>query len=151
MGTVTVKWIESNLMIGTDAAGRPLTIGWSRQRQPEWTGLKPSDLLLLAAASCSMYDVVDILTKQREPLEDLEVTCTGEQQPEPPYTFTCIHLHYQVKGPVNPNKLARAIKLSEEKYCSVLNTLKPTVNITSDYEILADPVSAGPLATLAPA
>jgi len=136
MGTVTVKWIESHLMIGADSAGRPLTIGWGRQRQPEWTGLKPSELLLLAAASCSTYDVVDILSKQREPLEDLEVTCTGEQLPDPPYTFTSIHLHYQAKGAVNPAKLARAIQLSEEKYCSVLNTLKPTVNITSDYEVL---------------
>jgi putative redox protein len=136
MGTVTVKWIESSLMIGTDSAGRPLTIGWARQRQPEWAGLKPSELLLLAAASCSTYDVIDILTKQREPLEDLEVTCTGEQLPDPPYTFTCIHLHYQAKGAVNPNKLARAIQLSEEKYCSVLNTLKPTVRISSDYEVL---------------
>ncbi len=137
MGTVTVKWIESNFMSGIDSNGRPLSIGWSRQRQPEWTGVKPSDLLLLAAASCSTYDVVDILTKQREPLDDLEVICHGEQLPEPPYNFTCIHLHYRAKGAVNPTKLARAIQLSEEKYCSVLNTLKPTVQVSSDYEILA--------------
>lgn len=136
MGTVTIKWIESTFMTGTDSNGRPLNIGWSRQRQPEWTGVKPSDLLLLAAASCSTYDVVDILTKQREPLDDLEVICTGEQLPEPPYAFTCIHLHYKVKGAVNPNKLDRAIQLSEEKYCSVINTLKPTVRITSSSEIV---------------
>jgi putative redox protein len=136
MGTVTIKWIESTFMSGADSNGRPLNIGWSRQRQPEWTGVKPSDLLLLAAASCSTYDVVDILTKQREPLDDLEVICTGEQLPEPPYAFTCIHLHYKVKGAVNPNKLARAIQLSEEKYCSVINTLKPTVRITSSSEIV---------------
>lgn len=136
MGTVNVKWIESTFMTGTDSNGRPLSIGWSRNREPEWTGVKPSDLLLLAAASCSTYDVVDILTKQREPLDDLEVICSGEQLPEPPYAFTCIHLHYKVKGAVNPNKVARAIQLSEEKYCSVLNTLKPMVKISSDYEIL---------------
>jgi putative redox protein len=136
MGTVSVKWIESSLMIGTDSAGHPLTIGWARQREPEWAGLKPSELLLLAAASCSMYDVVDILSKQREPLEALEVSCTGRQLSDPPYNFTDIHLHYQAKGAVNPNKLTRAIQLSEEKYCSVLNSLKPTVKITSDYELL---------------
>lgn len=137
MGTVTVKWIESTLMTGTDSAGQPLVIGWSRQRAPEWTGLKPSDLLLLAAASCSTYDVVDILAKQREPLEGLEVSCMGEQLPEPPYTFTCIHLHYKARGVVNPAKLARAIQLSEEKYCSVVNTLRAAVRISSDYEIIA--------------
>ena len=136
MGTVNVKWIESTFMTGIDSNGRPLSIGWSRKREPEWTGVKPSDLLLLAAASCSTYDVVDILTKQREPLDDLEVICSGEQMTEAPYTFTCIHLHYKVKGAVSPNKLARAIQLSEEKYCSVLNTLKPTVKVTSSSEIV---------------
>lgn len=136
MGTVTVKWIESSLMIGTDSAGRPLTIGWAHQREPKWTGLKPSDLLLLAAASCSTYDVLEILAKQREPLEDLEVSCQGDQLAEPPYTFTSIHLHFKAKGAVNPNKLARAIQLSEEKYCSVIVSLKPTVKISTSYEIV---------------
>ncbi|MFN8455876.1 MAG: OsmC family protein [Anaerolineae bacterium] len=55
---------------------------------------------------------------------------------EAPYAFTCIHLHYKAKGAVNPSKLARAIQLSEEKYCSVLNTLKPTVKVTSSSEIV---------------
>lgn len=135
MGTVNLKWIESQLMVGADSFGRPLVIGWERDRQPEWTGLKPSDLLLLAAASCASYDIVSILTKQREPLAGLEVTCTGEQQSEPPYNFTSIHLHYVAKGAVNPDKLMRAINLSEEKYCSVTNTLKASVKITSDFEI----------------
>lgn len=136
MGTVTIKWLESTMMTGIDSKGRPLVIGWAKDREPEWTGLKPSDLLLLAAASCSTYDVVDILGKQREPLVGLEVSCTGEQQPEPPYNFTCIHLHYVAQGQVNPAKLARAIQLSEEKYCSVINTLRPTVQVSSDFEII---------------
>ena len=124
------------LMTGADSNGRPLVIGWQRDKEPEWTGLKPSDLLLLAAASCASYDVVTILTKQREPLEGLEVTCTGEQESEPPYQFTSIHLHYAVQGSVKPKKVERAIALSEEKYCSVTNTLKATVKITTDFEIV---------------
>ena len=135
-GTVTVTWIESMLMVGADSRGRPLTIGWQRDKKPEWTGLKPSDLLLLAAASCSTYDVVNILTKQREPLEGLEATCTGEQSEEAPYQFTEIHLHFAVKGAVNPKKVEKAIQLSEEKYCSVTNTLKHGVKITHDFEII---------------
>jgi putative redox protein len=136
VGTVTVKWVESLLMTGVDSFGRPLVIGWQRDKEPEWTGIKPSDLLLLAAASCSSYDIVTILTKQREPLEGLEVSCTGEQESDPPYQFTSIHLHFAVKGPVNPKKIERAIQLSEEKYCSVTNTLKHGVKITHDFEII---------------
>ncbi len=137
MGTVAVKWIESQLMTGVDSFGHPLVIGSAKEKEPQWAGLKPSDLLLLAVASCSTYDVVMILAKQREPLEDLEVTCTGEQESDPPYQFTSIHLHYKAKGPVSPKKLERAIQLSEEKYCSVTNTLKSSVKITSDYEVVS--------------
>ena len=136
MGTVALKWVDSQLMTAVDSVGHPLVIGSWPEKEPEWAGLKPSDLLLLSAASCSAYDIVMILTKQREPLLALEVSCSGEQQPEPPYTFTKIHLHYRVKGPRSPHKVERAIRLSEERYCSVINTLKPTVQITSDYELV---------------
>lgn len=138
MGTVALKWIDSELMLGTDSFGHPLVIGSWPEQTPEWAGLKPSDLLLLSAASCSAYDVVMILKKQHEPLVGLEVTCSGTQQPAPPYAFTALHLHYTARGSVNEQKLARAIALSEDKYCSVVNTLRPTVTITSDYEIRLD-------------
>jgi putative redox protein len=138
MGTVSVKWIESQLMTGVDSFGHPLVMGSWPEKEPEWAGLKPSDLLLLSAASCSAYDVVMILTKQREPLEALEVSCTGKQQSEPPFAFTNIHLHYEFRGMLNPKKIERAIQLSEERYCSVINTLKPTVKITSDFVLIAE-------------
>jgi putative redox protein len=80
--------------------------------------------------------VIEILIKQREPLEDLRIFCRGNQQAEPPYTFTSIHLHYVIKGAVKPERLERAIQLSEEKYCSVISTLRPGVPVSSDYEIV---------------
>ena len=137
MGTVAVKWVESQLMTGVDSFGHSLVMGSWPEKRPEWAGLKPSDLLLLLAASCSAYDVVMILARQREPLEGLDVSRTGEQQSEAPYAFTKIHLHYSIKGSrLNPKKVERAIRLSEDKYCSVVNTLKPTVEITSDFEMI---------------
>ena len=138
MGTVMLRWIESKLMVGSDSNGHSVVIGRSPDDHDVWTGIKPSDLLLLAAASCSAYDVVEILTKQREPLQDLKVSCRGDQQSEPPYTFTQIHLHYVINGKVDPVKLERAIDLAENKYCSVMSTLRPGVPISSDYEIQQD-------------
>jgi putative redox protein len=133
--TVKVKWVASTLMIGADSRGTPIAIGkWPEQDQ-EWKGMKASDLLLLAAASCSSYDVASILQKQRQPLESLEVICTGEQDTEPPNCFQKIHLKYLLKGKINPDKVARAIQLSEEKYCSVTNTLRKSVEIVSEFEI----------------
>lgn len=138
MGTVSVRWIESKLMVGVDSFGHPLVMGSWPEQSPEWAGLKPSDLLMLAASSCTMYDVVTILTKQHEPLEKLEVTCTGEQMSEPPYAFTTMHLQYTAYGPLSEAKLQRAIQLSEEKYCSVTNTLKAGVKITRSYTLVND-------------
>ena len=93
----------------------------------------------MAAAACSAYDVVEILGKQREPLVNLKVTCEGEQDSQAPYTFTKIHLHYLAYGAINPENLERAIQLSEEKYCSVISTLRPvcpsaTVTKSSKYK-----------------
>lgn len=136
MGTVTIRWVEGTLMVGTDSTGHSIVIGKSPEDPKTNIGVKASDLLLISAAACSTYDIAEILTKQREPLRDLKVICSGEQLTEPPYRFTKIHLHYQVIGDVNQEKLERAIHLSEEKYCSVLNTLRAGVELSSDYKIL---------------
>ncbi len=134
-GSVYLRWVGSHLMVGNDSRGTPIIIGVQDQER-KITALKASDLLLLAAASCASYDIVTILTKQRQPLESLEVICTGEQESEPPYRFLYIHLHYIIKGDVDAQKVKRAIQLSEDKYCSVTNTLRSSVNITSEYDIL---------------
>lgn len=136
MGSIRLRWVEEKMMVLSDSNGHSIVVGRSPDPEFKWVGVKPSDLLLMAAASCSAYDVVEILAKQREPMEDLNVICTGEQQSEPPYSFTKIHLHYVVKGKVNPEKLERAIMLSEEKYCSVVCTLRPGVPITNSYELV---------------
>lgn len=136
MSTVSLEWVDSYWMTAADSRGVPLVIGSWSEKEPQWRGLKASDLLLLAAASCSTYDVVMILTKGRESLQGLSVTCSGEQMTEPPYKFTQIHLHYAVKGPIHPDKVARAIQLSMEKYCSVTNTLRAGVEITTDFEVI---------------
>ena len=136
MSTITLRWIESHFMVGSDSNGHSIVIGKSPDPDFQWAGIKPSDLLLLAVASCSAYDVVEILIKQREPLVGYKVMCEGNQMTDPPYTFTDINLRYLVWGDVNPAKLQRAICLSEDKYCSVISTLRLGVPIASDYEIL---------------
>lgn len=136
MATITLRWIEEKLMMASDSNGHSVVIGRSPEQQFEWEGVKPSDLLLMSVASCSAYDVVEILGKQREPLEDLKVICHGDQKSDPPYNFIKIHIQYLVKGAVNPHKLEKAIRLSEDKYCSVISTLRPGVPITSEYEVI---------------
>ena len=136
MGTITLRWLEDHLMVGSDTHGHSVVIGRSPEPPNDWVGMKPSDLLLVATAACSTWDVVEILAKQRQPLESLKVICSGEQLPDPPHSFISICLHYVARGAVNADKLEKAIRLSEDKYCSVISTLRLGVVITSDFEII---------------
>ncbi len=108
-GTVNLRWTGARMMLGVDSRGTVIPIGFNRDEDPVWSAVKPSDLLLLAAASCSAYDVVEILDKQREPLEALDIQCSGEQITEQPYNFINVHLKYIIKGAVNAKKVERAI------------------------------------------
>ena len=134
MGLITLRWIEDKMSVVTDSNGHSIVVGRSPDPEFEWSGVKPSDLLLMAVAACSAYDVVEILTKQREPLTDLRILCEGDQMSDPPYSFTNIRLNYIVKGNIKPGRLEKAIQLSEEKYCSVISTLVSGVSVTSDFE-----------------
>ena len=136
MSIVKVKWIEGELFAGVDSFGHTIMTGSWPEQDPEWAALKPSDLLLLGVIACSGYDVVTILKKQREQLTDLDISCNGEQTDEPPYAFTKIHIDYQLAGHnLDEKKVARAIQLSEERYCSVAATVRGVAEITSSFTI----------------
>lgn len=100
-------------------------------------GVSPSDLLPMALIGCTSYDVVEILKKQRQQLEQLKVTAEAVQDETPPWRFRKIHIRYQAIGRgIELEKLKKAIEISEEKYCSVYATLKGTVEITHEAEVI---------------
>ena len=142
MSNIAVKWTgeDSQMFIGRDSFGHVLMAGsWPQDENDEWQewkATKPSDLLLISLASCSAYDVVMILKRQRQPLVNLYVSVDGTQAAEPPYQFTDIHLHYTVEGEgLSSEKVERAIKLSEEKYCSVAATVRGVAKLSHSFEI----------------
>jgi putative redox protein len=136
MGTATVKWIDGKQFIGIDSTNHSVVLS----TPGEGIGIKPSDLLLVAIAACTAVDIVEILEKKRVTLTHLEITATGEQDQDPPWTFRKIRLHYKVGGRNLTDKaVAQAIELSEEKYCSVAATVRATAEITTEFEILPDP------------
>jgi putative redox protein len=103
-------------------------------------GPKPIELVLTALAGCTAMDVLSILQKKREPIEGLEVFVEGVRQAEHPRIYTDIQVVYRVRGNVAPTALARAIELSETKYCGVSAMLKSSAHITTRYEIETAPV-----------
>ena len=135
-GSVHAKWIEGDLFVGADRNGRPLLIGHDNQREPAWNAVKPSDLLMLGMITCSGLDVVDILAKQHQQLSDFQISATGDQSDEPPYAFSRIQIEYIFRGDhLNPALVQRAVELSENKYCSVMATVRPSCEITTHYRI----------------
>ena len=145
MGQIAVKWTgeDSQMFVGRDSFGHVVVAGsWPKDDDAEWQewkALKPSDLLVISLASCSAYDVVAILRRQRQQLTGLIITADAEQATEQPYAFTHIHLHYQVRGEaLSPAKVERAIVLSEERYCSVAATIRGVTKITHSLDIVND-------------
>ena len=95
-------------------------------------GPSPMESLLIALATCMGADVVEILTKMRVPFDGLAVRVEGDRRPEPPRRYVAIRLVYDVEGVPEParDKLSRAVELSRDKYCSVLHTLRPDLEVT---------------------
>jgi putative redox protein len=127
---VTAEWVRDQVFLLRDRHGFPIVMA-----QPH--GVVASDLLPLSLIGCSVYDVTSILRKQKQEFQRLEVEASSEQDDEPPWRFRKIRVLYRIWGTqVKNTAVERAIRLTEEKYCSVFATLKPTLEIVSDYEIL---------------
>ena len=94
MATATVHWLNERNFVGIDSTGHSVVLSG----QKDGIGVSPSQMLLVALASCSSVDVVEILEKKRKKLTLLEVTASGEQDPDPPWTYRKIHVKYRLAG-----------------------------------------------------
>lgn len=103
-------------------------------------GARPMEMLLMGLGGCSAIDVVLILKKQRQAIDDLQIRVTGERvkiEGTEMSPFRKIHLHFMLKGSVDPIKAEKAIQLSMEKYCSATAQLQSSAEITSSFEVTA--------------
>lgn len=135
MSAATVRWIGGKQFVGIDSGKHSVVLSTAA----EGVGMRPSELLLVALASCTAVDVVEILNKKRQLLSGLEINVTGEQDADPPWAYRKIELLYRLRGKgLEEKAIAQAIKLSEEKYCSVSATLRGVAQIETRFEILPD-------------
>lgn len=115
--------------------------GLSLELSGDGNAVGPMQSVLMATAGCSSIDIVMILEKMRQPLEDIKVEVEGTRREELPRIFTDMHLHYILTGDLKEKKVEQAINSSLDKYCSVSLTLEKTVKITSSFEILPSKTS----------
>lgn len=127
----TVKWSGQMQFAGTGNGGHSVLLDGENK-----AGNSPMELVLIALCGCTAYDIVSILRKKREPFTAVEVSAHAEKAPDPPRVFTDIKLLYRVAGNVARKAVEDAVRLSEERYCSVAAMLNKTARIT--YEIHLD-------------
>lgn len=133
---ITIDQLEGTHMEAANEEGGRIRMDGSRNVGGLEGGMSPMQLLLAGAGGCSAIDIMGILEKQKQDLQDLEVVVDGDRQKTGTYSeFKTIHLHYIFTGDLDQRKVERAISLSLNKYCSVSKTLEKTSEITHSYEI----------------
>src|SRR6266567_3976926 len=104
------------------------------------TGPKPIELIAIGLAGCTAFDVVTILRqKYHQKVTGYEVRVEADQAERPPQVFTNVRIHHVVTGfEMDPAALDQAIRLSEEKYCSVGAMVQKTASFHTTYEIVEE-------------
>jgi len=99
-------------------------------------GFRPMEMLLVGLGGCSGIDVVNVLKKQKEPLNDIRINIQADRrEDETPAIFKDIRIHFDLYGSLNQQKVERALALTFEKYCSVSNILERSAKIDFSYTI----------------
>lgn len=133
----SVSWIENVAFTGKSETGHELIMDGPESHGGQNKGMRPMELLLLGMGGCTSFDVISILKKGRQQVSDCVVEITAERADSEPKVFTAIHAHFIVSGKdLSEKRVARAIELSAEKYCSASIMLAKTAKITHDYEIV---------------
>ena len=132
-----VKWVEDRTFVGESGSGHKIVLGPASTPGGPTPGPSPMELVLIGTGGCTAVDVVLILEKGREAVEDCVVELEAERATTDPKVFTRIHMHFVVKGRnLSAAKVERAIALSAEKYCSASAMLAHTAAITHDFEVV---------------
>jgi putative redox protein len=132
-----IKWVEDRTFIGESGSGHKMVLGAAHGPEGRSPGPSAMELVLIGMGGCSAYDVVHILEKGREAIEDVSVELDAERAEQDPKVFTRIHMHFVAKGRrLAPEKVERAIALSVEKYCSASAMIGKTAMITHDFEVV---------------
>ncbi len=125
------QWTDKERFIGVASSGHALVVDAGKDK----SGNGPMELVLIGLCGCTAVDVASILTKKRERFTSLEVRAQAQRASQPPSVYTEIKLTYRVGGPVARKSVEDAVRLSQEKYCSVSAMLQATAKITTQIEL----------------
>ena len=132
-----MEWKGGLAFEGTSVHGSVVRTDAGREVGGEASGAKPTELLLYGIAGCTGIDILRILQKQRQQITELKIRVETEQNEDYPKPFHTVRVHYVAVGrEINPRRLAKAIELSENKYCVVSQTVQEPAKVTTSWEIV---------------
>ncbi len=131
-----IKWVQDATFLGESGSGHAVVMDGPPDYGGRNLGVRPMEMLLLGLGGCACFDVVLILNRSRQAITDCVAEIEAERAGQEPKVFTAIHVHFIVTGKeLDEKRVARAVELSAEKYCSASIMLGKTATITHDYEI----------------
>jgi putative redox protein len=131
-----IKWVQDATFLGESGSGHAVVMDGPPDYGGRNLGVRPMEMLLLGLGGCASFDVVLILNRSRQAISDCVAEIEAERAAQDPKVFTAIHVHFIVTGKaLSEKRVARAVELSAEKYCSASLMLGKTATITHDYEI----------------
>jgi putative redox protein len=129
-----IKWTEGRQFVGESGSGHAVIMDGAPESGGRNTGIRPMEMMLLGLGGCTAFDVVMILEKGREKVTGLEIELEGERASDDPKVYTAVKIVYRLKGKaLKPAAVERAIKLSEEKYCSASAMFAKSARISSEW------------------
>ncbi|MEK6334458.1 MAG: OsmC family protein [Acidobacteriota bacterium] len=132
-GSATIQFAGDELFVGITPSGHAQVIETNTDRS---VAASPMELLLIALGSCTGVDVISILKKQRQDVTDYRIEVRGERREEFPRSYTRLEVKHILRGRnLAEQAVARAVELSDQKYCSVAATLRGTAEIVTSFEI----------------
>ena len=131
-----VKWVQDMTFVGESGSGHSVVMDGPPEYGGRDLGVRPMEMLLLGMGGCTSFEVVQILKKGRQAITDCVAEVQAERAEENPKVFTTIHVHFIVTGKeLSEKRVAKAVQLSADKYCSASIMLGKSAKITHDYEI----------------
>jgi len=132
-----IKWVQDRTFLGESGSGNSIVIDGDPEGGGRNLGIRPMETLLMGLGGCTAYDVVDILERGRQAVDDCVIEIDATRADDAPKVFTKIALKYVITGrDLDPKKVQRAVDLSAEKYCSASIMLAKTAEITHEIEIV---------------
>ncbi len=132
-----IKWVQDAMFVGESDSGHAVVMDGPPEGGGRNLGIRPMEMVLIGMGGCTAYDVIHILKKSRQQVEDCRVEIEARRAESEPKVFTHIHVHFVVSGKgLADAAVQRAVSLSAGKYCSASIMLGKTAEITHDYEIV---------------